>query len=287
MLLFKKDGNKDFDRKVNIGIFIKAGIVLWLFFFSLMYMFWYAKNDMNEFHFFNDLHGWRRMDKIGHFYFSFQSAYLFGFWMILLGFEKIKAAQYAFVLGFMVLFPIEILDGFSEAWGFSISDLCANTLGCLFASFLLSRKKLPSIFPKFTFHLTAFASLRPNLLGDNFLFQCIKDYNGQTYWLSLRLSDVFKTKIFPPWLLLSIGYGAEGMIGSDDNKFTSNGKYFDMTSIVRYSQWYISFDIDWTYILPQNRYILHGFYFLNFFKIPAPTLEFNNQNGLRFHWIYW
>jgi len=287
MLLFKNLHNKNLPKKANIGVFIKVGIALWSFFFILMYALWYTKDDMNGFHFFNDLPGWLGMDKVGHFFSSFQGVFFLGYWMLMSGVEKHKSIKYAFIGGFMLLFPIEILDGFSASWGFSIADLTANTLGCLFATFLLSRQSQLIIFPKSSFHFTSFAMLRPNLLGDNLLFQSIKDYNGQTYWLSFRLSDIFHTKIFPPWFLLSIGYGAEGMVGGDDNKFTSNGQYFDMSSIVRYSQWYISFDIDWSYILPQNKFFLRGFYFLNFFKIPAPTLEFNNQIGFRFHWIYW
>jgi hypothetical protein len=43
------------------------------------------------------------------------------------------------------------------------------------------------ITPKFSFHTTQYAQYRPNVLGSSLAEQILKDYNGQTYWLSVNL----------------------------------------------------------------------------------------------------
>ena len=47
----------------------------------------------------------------------------------------------------------------------------------------------------------------------------LKDYNGQTYWLSANLKSFFPGSNIPPWLNVAIGYGADGMFGGFENKW--------------------------------------------------------------------
>jgi hypothetical protein len=54
-----------------------------------------------------------------------------------------------------------------------------------------------------------------NVLGSSLAEQMLKDYNGQTYWLSVNLHSFYKN---PKWLNLAIGYGANGMLtGNGEN----------------------------------------------------------------------
>jgi hypothetical protein len=48
---------------------------------------------------------------------------------------------------------------------------------------------------------------RPNVLGSS-LGTNAKDYNGQTYWLSVNLHSFIKA---PKWLNLAIGYGGRNV----------------------------------------------------------------------------
>ncbi|NJM25882.1 MAG: DUF2279 domain-containing protein, partial [Bacteroidia bacterium] len=108
-----------------------------------------------------------------------------------------------------MLVPVEIFDGFSDAYGASAGDLIADAAGPLL---YLGQKALwqeVRIHPKFSFHQTRYAPMRPDLLGDNLTSEVLKDYNGQTYWLSV---DVDKFIQFPRWLNIAVGYGAEEMI---------------------------------------------------------------------------
>jgi hypothetical protein len=60
---------------------------------------------------------------------------------------------------------------------------------------------------KFSFHTTQY-QYRPNVLGSSLAEQMLKDYNGQTYWLSVNLHSFYKGSKIPKWLNLAIGYGA-------------------------------------------------------------------------------
>ncbi|TAD94403.1 MAG: hypothetical protein EAY75_00090 [Bacteroidetes bacterium] len=48
--------------------------------------------------------------------------------------------------------------------------------------------------PKFSFFPTPFAEQRPELLGKNISQQWLKDYNGQTYWLSVDIDKFLPEK---------------------------------------------------------------------------------------------
>ena len=47
--------------------------------------------------------------------------------------------------------------------------------------------------------------------------QVLKDYNGQTYWLSANIWSFNKESNFPRWLNVAFGYGADGMLYGENN----------------------------------------------------------------------
>ncbi|MCH8318750.1 MAG: DUF2279 domain-containing protein, partial [Bacteroidetes bacterium] len=178
--------------------------------------------------------------------------------------------------GFLAMTPIEILDGFSAQHGASWGDLIANAAGSglVLGQYLLWDEL--RIYPKYSFHQTRFAPIRPNLLGLNLLQQSLKDYNGQTYWLSVNIASFLNndTKL-PPWLNVSFGYGAHGMLGGFENVWYQENNEIDSTDIQRYRQYYLSLDIDWMRIKTNRKFLKSLFYILNAFQIPVPALEFN------------
>jgi len=186
-----------------------------------------------------------------------------------------------------LLLPIEILDGFSLNYGASPADLLANGLGSLLCYWHVSFKVISSVIPKFSFHTTAFSILRPELLGSNIFQQTIKDYNGQTYWLSLDINKMAGTKILPSWLMLTVGYGAEGLLGGHDNVWEAKGgEIKDYSTVARTKRVFISVDINANNLRGKNKlfnYLLTPFVLL---KFPAPTLEINFERGIIFHPIY-
>ena len=88
--------------------------------------------------------------------------------------------------------PIEIFDGYSEAYGASAGDLIANATGSLF---FLAQQKVwgeQRLIPRFSFRRTGYPSLRPDVLGDTRVSEILKDYNGQTYWVSIDADKFIK-----------------------------------------------------------------------------------------------
>jgi hypothetical protein len=129
--------------------------------------------------------------------------------------------------------------------------------------------------------------LRPDLLGSTFLQQTVKDYNGQTYWLSIDANKIFNSKVLPGWLLLTVGYGAEGLLGGHDNVWENKeGNTTDYSAVTRTKRVLISIDINRDYFNNKGRLLMYLVAPFALLKFPAPALEFNGERGLIFHPIY-
>ena len=188
-------------------------------------------------------------------------------------------------MGFIYQTSIEVMDGFSSQWGFSWSDVGANTAGSLlFLSQQLAWKQQRIQF-KFSFHNTPYAKYRPALLGENYSQHIFKDYNGQTYWLSTNIySFLPSSSQFPKWLNISLGYGAEGMTGANQNPLIVNGN--SIPSFQRYRQFYLSPDIDLTKIKLRSPLLRTIFQTIGFIKFPAPAIEYNTKGKVKFRAFY-
>jgi len=246
---------------------------------------WYSDYSTGRFHAFNDMDEWKGIDKLGHMTTAHHFARVQSDLYQAAGYTRAQSARISALCSFGYMTVIEVLDGFSEGWGFSVGDMCANTLGTgLFVANELSGKE-NLLTVKMSFHYTGYAKYNPSLLGENKLQQPLKDYNGQTYWLSLNLKDCLpKESRFPAWLNLALGYGADGMIGGDKNPNEVDGVAVPFFN--RYSQWYLAPDIDFSRIPVRGRGWKLLLRSLNFIKFPAPAIEWNSENGLKGHFLY-
>lgn len=243
---------------------------------------WYADYPKSDFHFINDNGQWLQMDKAGHVYASY---HIGRFGSELLGWSGVSRKDrliYGATLGFVFLTAVEVFDGYSSQWGASAGDVAANAAGtALYVSQeLLWREQ--RITPKFSFHTTPYASARPDVLGSSVNEQILKDYNGQTYWLSVNVHSFFRDSKIPEWLNLAFGYGAEGMITGED-KFVNT---VFLPESERFRQFYLSFDVDLTRIKTKSHVLKTVFSIFNTVKIPAPTLEVNGKGTIKFYPIY-
>lgn len=246
---------------------------------------WYKNYPRSSFHFLNDNSEWLQMDKLGHTTTSCTIGSIGYETLKWCGVENKKAIWYGGCLGSVYLLTSEILDGLSTEWGFSLGDFSANTFGSLvFMSqqFAWNEQRIKF---KWSYHQTKFPDYRPELLGKDITQSWLKDYNGQTYWLSGNISSFLKKDSrFPKWLNIAFGYGAEGMLGGFENPATYNGGA--MPHFNRYRQFYISPDIDFTKIKTNSGFLKGVFYILNFLKFPAPALEYSKEKNLRFIPVY-
>ena len=276
------------DARVKRNVRIVLGTEAGLYVASMtgLYFAWYADYPQTNFHFYNDNGEWLQMDKFGHGVTSYLVG-SFGYELLRdAGLDEKRSIWYGGTLGLAFLTTVEVFDGFSSGWGFSWGDMAANTLGAgLFIGqqFLWHEQRITL---KYSFHTTEFADFRPDLLGENFIQQTIKDYNGQTYWASFNFKSLFlnKESKFPAWLNFAFGYGATGMTGGFSNALEHNGKpipYYD-----RNRQFFFSLDVDFTKIPTNNKVLKYTFKVLNIFKVPFPTIEYNTGGDWVWHWIY-
>jgi len=249
-----------------------------------LYSLWYADYPSSSFHFINDNNEWRGMDKAGH---TMSAYYLgkVGYETLLWGgMKKNKAVWYGGLIGLVYLGTVEVFDGFSAGWGASPGDLVANTAGsALFIGqqILWNEQRL---LLKWSFQMTEYAQYNPDLMGKGFAQRMLKDYNGQTYWLSANISSIAGWKgRFPAWLNLAVGYGADGMTGARTNPSESNGQL--LPGFKRQSQFYIAPDIDLTRIPARNKTLRLVLNCFGFIKFPMPALELNST-GVKFHPLY-
>lgn len=240
---------------------------------------WYKEYAQSRFHFKNDNNDWKQMDKAGHFMTSY---YLGKIGMEVLewtGVSERNQLIYGATLGFSFLTAVEVLDGFSEEWGASPGDIIANAAGTglLVGQELLWNEQRITV--KYSFHQTSYAKQRPNTLGKNFLQQSLKDYNGQTYWLSANIWSFQKQSDVPKWLNVAFGYGAEEMLYGET-------KPTNPIPQAPYRQFYLSLDLDLTKINTKSKLLQSIFSVVNFIKIPSPTLEFNTKGQIKFHYLF-
>ncbi|CAM4045363.1 DUF2279 domain-containing protein [Flavobacterium antarcticum] len=243
---------------------------------------WYKDYPKSDFHFLNDNGQWLQMDKAGHIFSAYHVGRV-GAEMLEWSGSSVKNQRlYGATLGFAFLTAVEVMDGFSAEWGASYGDIIANASGtALFISqdLLWNEQR---IIPKFSYHQTVYPSARPNTLGSTWNEQILKDYNGQTYWLSAHIASFVPSAKVPKWLNLAVGYGAEGMITGD--AVLVNSIFLPETKRIR--QFYLSLDVDLTKIQTKNHTLKTLFSLFNTIKIPAPSLEVLGNGRFKWHAVY-
>jgi hypothetical protein len=273
-------------NKTRLYVVSFGGVAAYAVAQTALYFVWYKDNMSRPFHFVNDGNYWLQLDKAGH----FTTAYTisnYGYWLLRWShLPENKSIGYGALIGFGSMTVIEVLDGFANDYGASVYDLTANTLGVgLFAGQqLLWHEQRFRV--KFSYYPTDYAQYSPDKLGKSGFQRIIKDYNGQTYWLSANIHSFLKKESkFPSWINVAVGYGGDGMLAEVTNpEFDENGNplpHFD-----RVRQYYVSMDIDWTKIKTNSKVLEFFLKGLSFIKFPFPTVEYNSKDKFVFHWIY-
>jgi hypothetical protein len=255
-----------------------------------LYDTWYKNYPQSSFHFFNDNKEWLQVDKVGHAYSAYTEARGSTAMWLWVGLPRKKAIWIGGLSGLAYQSIIEVLDGFSSEWGFSWGDYTANIIGSsTFIAEELGWQEQRIQF-KFSSHRKEYGddllnARADDLYGKDLPQRTLKDYNAQSYWLSANIQSFFKQSNFPSWLNIAFGYGAEGMFGALNNKWTDKNRViYDRTNIKRYRQWYLAADVDLTKIKTKSKFLRTSFFILNSVKFPAPALEFSN-NSFKWHWI--
>lgn len=254
-----------------------------------LYQLWYKDFDRSSFHLFNDWKEWRQMDKFGHLYSGyFQTSFIYtsSIWT---GLNPQSALWLGIACSQIFQTTIELMDAHSSAWGFSWGDMAFNALGSgLFAvqqRFWKEQKfQIKFSYWSESIDMEPYIKTRTdNLFGNHWSSKILKNYNHQTYWLSFH---PFHQNWFPEWIHIAVGYGASGMLGGFKNEWSDPiGHHFilDHKEYPRYSQYFLSFDINLEKIPVRNPFLKSLFKLINIIKFPAPALEINSLGQFRFH----
>ncbi len=275
---------------------------------------WYADYARSPMHSFDDSQEWSQMDKTGHFFTTyFESKWASDIYRWT-GIKRKNAALIGAGTGMLFQTTLEVLDGYSAEWGFSWSDMAANTAGSgLFLAQELAWKE-QRIVLKISSHARnselynqmIYSSNNPSVStslgarsdalygnGKNPFVQLLKDYNTLTLWSSVNIWSFLPNREeskFPKWLNVAVGYGAENLYkGAPEYGWKDkNGNEFQLNpaDYPRYRQIYIAPDIDLTRLPIKNKTLKTLLAGLNVFKFPLPTVEFTTTGQVNWHAFY-
>ena len=272
--------SENFNRgRFNAVVISEAGIAT-LVTIGLQYL-WYKKFPRSRFHFFNDNDEWLNMDKVGHATTAYNIAAFQYNMMRWSGINKNTSLWIGMGTALAYMSMIEISDGFSTQWGFSPGDMIANISGITIFGVQQSVWHQQRILMQYSYHNSIFAKYNPGELGTNLPERMLKDYNGQSYWLSFNLSSFMGKTNFPKWINANIGYGASGMTGAVHNPSVVDGK--PVPSFTRQRKMFFGV----TGAFTANNTISYPSW-LNIFKIPSPVVEWNLQSSkIKFRSFYY
>jgi len=255
-----------------IGVSVGVGTV-WAGSMIGLSQIWYADSEKTKWHSFDDSKDWLQMDKAGHYYTAYKLNMLTTDLFRWSGFNRRKSLWLGTGVSLGYQTTLEMLDAYNADWGFSWSDMLANGLGT--ASYMTQQLIWDEerFVPKFSYYPTKYAAIRPEILGSNFAESLLKDYNGQTYWLSFSPGTFMKDSKFPKWACISIGYGIDKkLVGSEEYYLDSatGNEYFSSREIL------LSLDIDFSKIPVKKPWLKALLKQFNYLKVPFPAIGIRN-----------
>ena len=246
-----------------------AGLILGIHFYQQNA--WWS-DRRTEFHYITDWGYAAQADKLGHFYAGFMGSYV-GYEMLVASGVSPNTAGWLgplIAIGFQTY--VEIEDGFSP-FGFDPTDQYANIAGPLFWGLRHYIEPLQSLAVKFSY----FPNDDYNRgVRDGHEAILIDDYNGQTMWLSLKVSNILPESIpWPKWLRIAVGYGATNVDRWDPGDLLLQpGR-----------RAFIALDYDLVELIPDigsfGNWLVQS---LDHFRLPAPAFQFAPEPKFYLAW---
>ena len=296
---FLQDASIDYDKRKKI--MWATGLSAYAATSTSLYFAWYRQFDQSAFHSFDDWGEWNQMDKSGHAYSAYIESHIFYGISRWAGYNEEKALKIGAASSILGQLSIEIMDGFSSQWGFSWSDMGSNLLGT--SLFYFQQKhlghqpiRLKMSYWPVSYDRTALTTVdgqvggslhnrSVSLFGRSGIERFLKDYNGQTIWLSAGLYHLFPERKIPRWLAISVGYSGQNLFGGRYNAWQEEGLNF-VAGKSRSRQIILALDYDLSQIKTSNHHIQKILNFMNIFKWPAPGVSYSTSEGLSFHVVF-
>lgn len=196
--------SRSLTRAAVAGSGAAGNVALWVYFKNA----WWSGERADHFFVRDDLGtAFLDQDKFGHFYGGYHLARIGSQLLRTACVSDRRAAWWG--AGYAALFQlqIEVWDGFYEKYGFSPSDVAANTAGAGYALAQALSPPLRHVKPTFSYWPTRAYRSRGTTGAD---LRPTTDYAGQTYWLSADVDALLPRRVgrlWPGLLRLSAGHG--------------------------------------------------------------------------------
>jgi hypothetical protein len=186
-----------------------------------------------------------------------------------IGMTEKQSAWWAFGMSTGLQAVIEVKDGFSPSYGFSVFDITTGSVGALMPVLKLRSDFMKNSDLKFSYWQRSlkYFDARAGIINTVPPFH-IDDYINQTYWMSTNLRYLLGEKApwVPDWLNLSIGWGIDAATWNIDPTDPGTGGKPEL---------YLAPDIDLLRLFkPRKAFWKLTLKRLNYLKVPMPTLQF-------------
>ena len=212
------------------------------------------------------------LDKVGHFYGARITSDIFARGIRWSGKTEAQALLWGGFLGTAVQGFIEIKDGFSPNWGFSVYDWMSGSLGSFYPYFQSKSSFLSALDIKYSYYR------KYNYYYDHVQrvsnFQ--DDYMNSTFWFTFNPKRYKPESKWPKWLGISVGVGVDETL--DDYYIGAPNGYADLGK--GGYEIYIAPDIDFKGLLPKKPFWQSLAHILNYIKVPSPALRFSKDSKL-------
>ncbi|MDM8559863.1 DUF2279 domain-containing protein [Candidatus Parabeggiatoa sp. HSG14] len=161
-------------------------------------------------------------DKLGHTYAFYISTRLMKNGFEWAGYNRKQAVQLAGITSGVISLGVEVMDGFTEKYGFSSEDVIMNLSGISMGIILETYPQWDNLFD---IRLKYWPSDDAKRLND---YDPIADYSGQTYLLITKASAIptLRKQKFLRYLELAVGYGTKGYQPNDGTGTQSTSRHF-------------------------------------------------------------
>ena len=217
------------------------------------------KDNRQPFHFQEDLIYGLNVDKIGHFYTSAQLGFTISRSLEWANVPEVPALWFGSAGALLFQTYVEAEDGFST-WGFDRVDYAADVAGAAWPIARYYAPFLQNVNVKLSYHPSPMLG---STGGTGFRGQqhlMFDDYEGQTYWMSLRVHNLLPESLqryWPEFLCIALGYAARNV---------------DLEN--PYRVFFLAFDVDMTEVIPPRTSFLKSLaQVLNFMHMPLPAVR--------------
>ena len=274
------DSSKTRQREIHIKRLVYVGVgaagVHWAGYRYLDRNWWQGKRV--PFRFVRDWSGdtYLNLDHGGHFMWGIFFAQITRDLYHWIGFSPRTALLLGSLSSLAEMLYIEYRDGRYDQWGFSVPDATADVLGALVP---LMYEYIPvsrALQFKYGYFPSALYRNRKTRQagGRPYVPSTIDDYEGMTFWMVMNpkpLLPEHAAEIWPDWLGVAVGVGAQGLHGYGHKSRGPDRGYPDLPDAQR--EIFLSLDFDFSHFF-RNHDVLRKFTpYFRLLRFPAPALR--------------